>query len=349
MIKTFTILNTLALMLFFTSVTTAQLFTDDFESGTASTDWGVFWEAEELVTAVPMATAPDPLATGGNYIGWLQDSDGTFTGAALSVAGSITDYNYSIEADVYCYVNNPNGSAYTGIAFYADPDTNVNTYIKLVADFDADQRFRLYNNHLDPITFQYTFHHAFTAADVPGGIPTQDGWHKMKVEIKTLNADTTAFWCYFDDQELLGCPIYDTSDDRMSGGMYGVFSFQQGATGIPGYFDNVVVNSQISSVEDNTENGLPEGFSLGQNYPNPFNPETKISYKLANSGYISLNVYDLLGREIKTLVSKDQAAGSYTVSWNGKDESGNIVPSGIYLYTLKAGSYTESKKMILMK
>lgn len=349
MIKTFTILSTLVLMLLFTSVVPAQLFTDDFESGTASTDWEVFWEGEDLITAVPMATAPDPLATGGNYIGWLQDSDGSFTGAALSIAGSITDQNYSIEADVYCYVNNPNGSAYTGVAFYADPDTNVNTYIKLVADFDANQRFRLYNNHLDPYTFQYTFHHEFTASDVPGGIPTVDGWHKMKVEIRTLNADTTAFWCYFDGQELLGCPIYDTGDDRMSAGMYGVFSFQQGYAGIPGYYDNIVVNSLLTSVDDNSETGLPDGFSLEQNYPNPFNPDTQISYQLTTSGYISLNIYDLLGREIKTLVSKEQASGNYTVSWDGKDESGNIVPSGIYLYTLKAGSFTESKKMILMK
>jgi len=349
MIKLFTFLSTLILMLFFSSVVPAQIFTDDFESGTASTDWGVFWEAEDLISAVPMATAPDPLATGGNYIGWLQDSDGSFTGAALSIAGEITNQDYSIEADVYCYVNNPNGSAYTGVAFYADPDTNVNTYIKLVADFDADQRFRLYNNHLDPYTFQYTFHHAFTASDVPGGIPTVDGWHKMKVEIKTLNADTTAFWCYFDGQMLLGCPIYDTSDDRMSGGMYGVFSFQQGYAGIPGYFDNITVNSLVSSVDDNSGTGLPEGFSLEQNYPNPFNPETRISYHLATSGFISLKIYDLLGREIKTLISEDQASGSYTATWNGRDDSGNIVPSGIYLYTLNAGSIVESKKMILMK
>ncbi len=350
MIKTFTILSTLELMLFFTSVTSAQLFTDDFESGTASTDWGAFWMGEDVITAVPMGTAPDPLATGGVYIGWLQDSDGSYTGPALSVAGEITDQNYSIEADVYCYVPaSTEGSVYTGVAFYADPDTNVNTYIKLVADFDVSQRFRLYNNRLDPVTFQYSFHHAFTAADVPGGIPTVDGWHKMKVEVRTINADTTAFWCYFDGQELLGCPIYDTSDDRMSSGKYGVYSAEFDDDGIPGYYDNIVVNSLTTSVDDNSETGLPNGFSLEQNYPNPFNPETQISYQLATGGYISLNIYDLLGREIKTLVSEDQPSGNYTVSWNGKDESGNIVPSGIYLYTLNAGNIVESKKMILMK
>jgi len=347
--KTFTILSTLVLILFFTSVVPAQLFTDDFESGTASALWEHYFDpAEDLITAVPMATAPDPLATGGNYIGWLQDSDGSYTGAALSVAGMTTDQDYSIEADVYCYVNNAGGSAYTGLAFYCD--STIGTYIKLVADFDADQRFRLYNNHLNMTTFQYTFHHAFAASDVPGGIPTVDGWHKMKVEVRTINADTTAFWCYFDDQELLGCPIYDTGDDRMSSGQYGVFSFQQGATGIPGYFDNLVVNELgTTSVEDNSSGTIPTTMMLEQNYPNPFNPGTQISYQLATGGYISLNIYDLLGREIKTLVSEDQPSGNYTVSWDGKDESGNIIPSGIYLYTLSAGNIVESKKMILMK
>ena len=357
MMKTFTILSTLVLMFFFTSVVQAQLFTDDFESGTASTEWEVYSPADacsepgdicENVEAVTMATAPEPLTTGGNYIGWLQDLDGSYTGAALSIAGNITDQDYSIEADVYCYIPGATDpSAYTGVAFYAD--SNVSTYIKMVADFDGSQRIRLYNNIFDPITFQYTFEHSFTASDIPGGIPTVDGWHKMKVEVKTLNADTTAFWCYFDDQELLGCPIYDTTDYRMSSGKYGVFSFQQDEDGIPGYFDNVVVNSLITSVEDNSNGTIPTTMMLEQNYPNPFNPETQISYQLADGGYISLTIHDLLGREIKTLVSEDQPSGNYTVSWNGRDESGNIVPSGIYLYSLKAGSFTESKKMILMK
>jgi hypothetical protein len=449
MMKPFTVLSTLVLMLFFTSVVSAQLFTDDFESGTASPEWEVYKPQDacsepgnicENITAVTMATAPDPLANGGDYIGWLQDLDGSYTGAALSIAGNITDQDYSIEADVYCYIPGATDpSAYTGVAFYAD--SNVSTYIKMVADFDGSQRIRLYNNIFDPVTFQYTFEHNFLAADIPGGIPTVDGWHKMKVEVKTLNADTTAFWCYFDGNELAGCPIYDTTDYRMSSGKYGVFSFQQDEDGIPGYYDNIVVNSLagfnfppvITSLpdtnatvfslyqyqliaEDNngdtltyslttapywlsidSTNGLIEGapgvynvgdtvvtarvddgrggtdtqtytlhvhptvgidsetqqfpqqYVLHQNHPNPFNPETQISYQIATGGYISLTIHDLLGREIKTLVSEDQPSGNYTVSWNGRDESGNIVPSGIYLYTLNAGNIVESKKMILMK
>ena len=228
-------------------------------------------------------------------------------------------------------------------------DSALGTYIKLAADFDADQRFRLYNNHLNMTTFQYSFHHAFTASDVPGGIPTVDGWHHMKVEVRTIDDTTTAFWCYFDGQMLLGSPIYDTGVDQMDSGQFGLYSFQQDVDGIAAYFDNIVVNSLVSAVDDNSETGLPDGFSLKQNYPNPFNPETQISYQLPTGGYISLTIHDLLGREIKTLVSEDQPSGNYTVSWNGRDESGNIVPSGIYLYSLKAGNFVESKKMILMK
>jgi hypothetical protein len=422
----------LIFMLFITGTVSAQsLFTDDFESGTASAQWERYFEAEDLITAVPMATAPVPLATGGNYIGWLQDSDGSYTGAALSIAGMTTDQDYSIEADVYCYVYHPEGSAYTGIAFYADSSIgDFGTYIKIVADFDANQRIRLYNNHFDPNTFQYTFEHIFTAGDIPGGIPTVDGWHKMKVEVKTLNADTTAFWCYFDDQELLGCPIYDTSDDRMSSGQYGVFSFQQSYTGIPGYFDNIVVNPGIipveltsftASVNDSevllswttatelNNNGFeverksgkgfeavgfvpgfgtttephsynftdsdvqagsyayrlkqvdldgtyeysdeieveviaPSEFTLEQNYPNPFNPITTINYQIPEFSFVTLKVYDILGNEVSILVNEGQFTGSYEVKLDATE-----LPSGVYFYQLKAGSFVETKKMVLMK
>ena len=349
--KIFTTLTCVFFILGFTgSLTAQQIFSDNFESGTASTDWEHYFSAtepgmfEELIEAVDMSTVPEPLSTGGSYAGWLQDIDGSYTGAALSVAGETTLQDYSVEGDVYCYVNQ-SPSAYTGLAFYCD--STIGTYIKLVADFDADQRLRLYNNRLDPVTFQYSFSHNFSASDVPGGIPTTDGWHHMKIEIKTINADTTAFWCYFDGAMLLGCPIYDTSEDRMSSGQIGVFSFQQDGDGIPGYYDNIVVNSLVSSVDEQTP--VASGFILNQNYPNPFNPETNISYKLSEGANISLTIYDMLGSEIKSLVSDYQPAGNYTVAWDGKDESGIIVPSGVYLYSLKTGTSVESKKMVLLR
>lgn len=348
--KTVTTIFFLSILFFSFPLFSQVIFSDNFESGTASEEWGLYRAGEELLTAVAMTEAPIALANGGDYIGYLQDSDGSYTGAAIALAGDVSAVNYSVEADVYCYVNNAGGSAYTGVAMYAD--SSQSTYLKLVADFDGSQRMRLYNNHLNTTTFQYTFHHQFDGPDLPNGIPTEDGWHHMKVEVRTLNADTTAFWCYFDGALLNGSPIYDTGDDRMASGKFGLFSFQQGDAGIAGYFDNVVVKpiEPIVSVEEKRfEDRLPQEYALQQNYPNPFNPTTNISYQIETASNVSLIIYDVLGSKVKTLVSGYQAPGYHTVTWNGRSDFGGKVNSGVYLYTLKAGQLLESKKMILMK
>ena len=85
-------------------------------------------------------------------------------------------------------------------------------------------------------------------------------------------------------------------------------------------------------------------YTLFQNYPNPFNPVTNIQYSISNEGYIMLRIYNSLGEEIKTLVSEQQTIGNYSVNFNASD-----LPSGIYFYTLVAGNYRETKKMILLK
>jgi hypothetical protein len=89
---------------------------------------------------------------------------------------------------------------------------------------------------------------------------------------------------------------------------------------------------------------LPEIFNLSQNYPNPFNPSTVISYQLPISGSVTLKVYDLLGREVVTLVNEEKPAGSYEVSFNASQLS-----SGVYLYRLSSGSFIETKKMTIIK
>ncbi len=94
---------------------------------------------------------------------------------------------------------------------------------------------------------------------------------------------------------------------------------------------------------------LPEGFGLHQNYPNPFNPDCEISYTLPTDADVSLSIYNLLGQKVRTLVDEYQPAGHKIVHWDGADDNGNKVASGIYFYRLKAGDYTETKKMILMK
>ncbi len=89
---------------------------------------------------------------------------------------------------------------------------------------------------------------------------------------------------------------------------------------------------------------LPKDYRLGQNYPNPFNPSTVINYEVPNSGLVELDVYDLLGKQVASLVKSYMEPGKYNVSFDASN-----LPSGTYIYTIKAGNYVESKKMVLMK
>ena len=88
----------------------------------------------------------------------------------------------------------------------------------------------------------------------------------------------------------------------------------------------------------------PTGFSLAQAFPNPFNSQTNISFSLATRTHVTLKVYDVLGREIAVLVDEDKSPGGYSVEW-----AANGVASGLYFYTLKAGEFTETKKVQLVK
>ncbi len=100
--------------------------------------------------------------------------------------------------------------------------------------------------------------------------------------------------------------------------------------------------------------GQPQRFRLFQNYPNPFNPVTNVEFVIpAEAGtqaeWVTLRVYDLLGREVKTLVNEYKPAGRYTVQWDGTDDAGQPVASGIYLLHFKAGNFMQNRRMVLMK
>ena len=85
------------------------------------------------------------------------------------------------------------------------------------------------------------------------------------------------------------------------------------------------------------------------NYPNPFNPDTEIRFSLARDSEVKLSVFNVLGQKVKTLIQGSFPAGTHSVRWNGTDESGRQVASGIYLYKIVTGDVVESRKMILMK
>lgn len=115
------------------------------------------------------------------------------------------------------------------------------------------------------------------------------------------------------------------------------------------YIELPIVSASSNAVlfeeeKENTATETPNKFSLSQNYPNPFNPSTMIEYSVANTGLVQMNVYNLLGQEVATLVNEIQNAGSYNVTFNAKN-----LASGVYFYRIVSGDFSEVKRMVLVK
>ena len=116
---------------------------------------------------------------------------------------------------------------------------------------------------------------------------------------------------------------------------------------------NVVSSVEVYSVPttsvESTSTKMPIEFTLYQNYPNPFNPETAIRFQIPQSSNVIINIYNILGEEICTLVNTRYDPGYHSVAWDGKDKFGNAVSSGVYLYQLKANGFSQTKKSNLLR
>ena len=111
------------------------------------------------------------------------------------------------------------------------------------------------------------------------------------------------------------------------------------------YIDDVTIEGIVAGTNpDNQDLNLPYEFSLSQNYPNPFNPTTTIKYSLPNSEFVTIKIYDLLGKEISTLVSEQFSKGNHQIIWNASEFS-----SGVYFYSIEAGDFKQTRKLVLMK
>ncbi len=121
------------------------------------------------------------------------------------------------------------------------------------------------------------------------------------------------------------------------------------ATGVF-YFDDLRIAKRTTVAIAEPEHDAPITFNLAQNYPNPFNPSTAISYQLsAPEQRVSLVIFDVLGQRVRTLVEHEQSAGEYVAHWDGKNDRGQPVTSGTYLYTLTTEAFTETRRMLLVR
>ncbi len=116
------------------------------------------------------------------------------------------------------------------------------------------------------------------------------------------------------------------------------------------YFDDLNVEkisstTAVKGVSGNT----PHVFDLSNNYPNPFNPSTKMNYSIPRDGMVSLVVYNVLGQQVRTLVNAPMTAGQYSITWDGRNNAGSVLSSGVYFYRLQSGAMAIVKKMLLLK
>jgi hypothetical protein len=106
----------------------------------------------------------------------------------------------------------------------------------------------------------------------------------------------------------------------------------------------------LVAAEDETSVGLvPATSHLGQNYPNPFNPATSIAFSLASRSRVVIAVYNVIGQQVGQLADREFEAGDHTIGWDGRDETGQLLPTGVYLYRLQAGDFVATRKMLLLK
>ena len=158
---------------------------------------------------------------------------------------------------------------------------------------------------------------------------------------------------YFIDTELTV-----QTEDGISLLMSDVFELRNSVVGVNFYDDSCFFydgdyESEFSNdagwVQETNPILLPLNTALKDNYPNPFNPTTTISFSLKEAGFVSINIFNMKGQLVKTLVNENLDAAYHNVVWNGKDNRNKTASSGIYFYKMRSSNYTSTKKMILMK
>jgi len=318
------------------SITQAQntLYTETFANGSLQNAWYAGYDASgdgnnmevEFQTGNP---------SGDGWVGKLgNDLSGGNVGEAHSGNQSWTDFYY--EANVYVPVNE---GTYYGLEFRVDSTENSSGY-QLLASFNPNATTKGIRFRARPSAGFPTAIKDWAAGEIPGGIPTTSGWHKFAVQ-----AVGNQFWLYYDDQLLPGCPY---TDNTYSNGFIGAYVWDFALSPIYLYIDDITVTDPVTKIDDPNIQIISD-YTLNQNYPNPFNPSTIIPFELAQRERVSLTIFNNLGQKVRNLVSQDYSAGAHQVQWNGEDDFGQIVPAGVYYYTIQAGDFQATRKMLIIK
>ncbi len=207
------------------------------------------------------------------------------------------------------------------------------------------------NDHLTVASFMAPFDGNYGISDLAvrrvhnqGSIVTYKVFDASKNQVATLTASNDRAWVTDEKIYELG---FLSAGDRI---YFGVDrgendNYYWDATEIAW---TVTFDGKATGLEEQEVN-LSKDFTLEQNYPNPFNSNTMISFNIPKTESVTINIYDIKGQKICTLLNNKMKAGNHSVKWNGRNNKGNIVPSGIYFYRIEAGSYQKVKRMLFIK
>ena len=251
-----------------------------------------------------------------------------------SYAGSQEWQDFYLSAQVYIPVDE---AVYYGLEFRVDSSSLTSGY-QFVARFKPGGmvterlRFRLRpaaNPGMPSVIRDWE------AADIPGGIPTESGWHRMAVLAKDHR-----FWFWFDGQELPGCPITDFSTLK---GAIGAYVWDTSNPMYSLFIDDINVTTDIVSLVPGDE-VLPQQLALLPAYPNPVRNAASISFALPSRMYAALHVYSLQGKRIATLRDGVQDAGTHIASW---DAAG--IPAGTYIIRLQTERGMQEQRCTVLR
>jgi hypothetical protein len=319
----------------FSGVTAAQdtLYSETVLNGNLENTWYPEWNGNNMEVEF-MSGNP----SGDSWVCKLgNDSSGGGVGGAFSGDPTWTDFR--LEAQVYVPVDPSTAATYYGIEFRMDSVGLGGSAYQFLARFKqglSDQGLRFRSRVAgSPTTIKQ-----WLAVDIPGGIPSADGWHHLAVEV-----EGNQFRFFFNGNELPGGPYID---DTFGSGWIGTYIWDMAV--IPAYLfiDDIYVINTTTGIQD-TRSGIISGYDLYQNFPNPFNPSTTINFDLPVTELVKLNIYNNLGQKVRSLTNREFTAGTHQVQWDGHNEFSQEAPAGVYYYQIQAGSFQATNKMLLIK
>ena len=212
---------------------------------------------------------------------------------------------------------------------------------KIVYYFNFSEKALMTNQNdmvpISPIFVSFNINPGMPGGGPPSGFMTEDSTGRTHNVTATLPDDETY-------SPLWMVNIYDNADFEKVHDLTSAQSANILVNGAANVNCPIVSIEPVTAVDDNNNSSIPLSYSLKQNYPNPFNPSTQIKFSVIKNERVSLKVYDILGKEVATLVNDIKPAGNYSVTFDAKN-----LASGVYVYQIKAGNFIKSNKMVLLK